>query len=751
MKRYLLTLAVSAALATPIVADYLVIRINLGSEVTENSAGNTGAPSGLGGGGGAAAPGGRGGKGASGATGGGGIGLGGGSGGGGGGGIGLGGGGGGGVGIGGGGGGGTAPGGPPGGGGRRGGGMGLGGLGGDGPGGGGAATGGPPSGGGRAAGGIGGGGGGIGLGGGGGGRGIGGGGGGLVGSGLGGGQGGSGLGGPGLGGGGPGGNENADRPAGLVTNKGDLFIVATEVTVTRPKNSNNVVLSHRWGTTLISPDTFLPERAVMQVIKVKGLDLRLKDKRTEFVDGSNKEYMRLAEWMLENWNMPPEGKTSMQTVFEAYLNELNSLSASLSATDKARLDALLNVKAQLAKSSTAPKEESDLVKSLLPKLGADFKMMSKGHFVMFHSPRDDKAAEARLTKMEQAYHGVMYWFALQGRALTVPAKQMVCVLADKADKFKELRKMFDDAPLYSDGFFSTQDNITVLAPTRVDDSYQKFSEMAKNAEAAIKPYNLTFKNLLTERTNSPVINPSKDDAQKISDVVTAQIFAIADKAALDEGDTSTATYEAFQQAISASGFMPRTVVMPRFMKEGITSFFSTPKSSGEHNLPALWSGIGGEHWLHLPLFRKMAKAREAGENAEITVDEKLPTRHKVKIGKLDVMAVVTDRVFDRADKAKKEDQTFMMQKAQAESWALTYYLAKKRMGDMKKFCDELAQMPRDLELSPEVLEQAFGRALDLLDASGEKLDKSKVEKFESDWAKHMNFANLTVDTAEKSK
>ena len=52
---------------------------------------------------------------------------------------------------------------------------------------------------------------------------------------------------------------------------------------------------------------------------------------------------------------------------------------------------------------------------------------------------------------------------------------------------------------------------------------------------------------------------------------------------------------------------------------------------------------------------------------------------------------------------------------------------------------------------PEVLEQAFGRAFELLDASGDKLDKNKVEKFEADWAKYMQFANLTVDTAEKTK
>lgn len=730
MKRYLLSLAVSAALVTPLVADYLVIRINLGSEVTDQSSGNNfaggggglGQPSGTGGGvnSGRSPGGGKGGGGA-------GLGVGSGSGPGGSGagrGLGLGGGAGGGGGL------------------NNGGGI-------SGPGGGrgmnnGGGIGGPTSGGGigaaggRGAGGPVGSGGAAGLGS------AGGAGGGAAGLGSGGGP--AGLGGPG----GSGNDPNADRPAGLITNKGDLFIVATEVIVSRPRNSNNVVITHKWGNTVLDPDTFVPDRAMMQVIKVPGLETRLRVKRSEYLDSGTKQYMKFADWMLENWNMPSEGKFSMQASFESYLNELNALSANLSAADKARLDALMNVKGQLAKAPAAPKEEIDLIKSLLPKIGSDFKMMSKGHFVIFHAPREDAVAETKLTRMEQAYNGIMYWFALQGRALTVPARQMVCVLVDKPDRFKEIRKMFDDAPLNSDGFFSPQDNITVLSSSRVDSGYEKFFEMAKNAETALNAYHLDFKKLLTERPDRPVIN-ARDDRSKVSDVVTGQIFAIAAKAAVDEGDVNTATYEAFQQVVSASGLMPRSVQLPRSVKEGLASFFSTPKSSGEHNLPALWSGIGGEHWLHLPLFRKMSKAREAGENAEITVDDKLPTRHKVKIGKLDVIAVITDRVFERADKANKEDKTFMMQKAQAESWALTYYLAKNRIPELRKFYQELAQMPRDMELSPEVLEQAFGRAFGLFDATGEKLDKTKVEKFESDWTKYMNFANLTVDTAEKSK
>lgn len=542
-----------------------------------------------------------------------------------------------------------------------------------------------------------------------------------------------------------------DHASGFVTNKGDLFIVATEVILAKnPRVPNTTVMTHKWGQTVLSPDTVLPDRAVMQIIKVPGLENRLKTKRTECLESGNKQYLKLAEWMLENWNMPAEGRFSMQAAFEAYLNELNSLAANLTPADKARLDAMLAVKAQLAKPGASPTDEIELIKKLMPKIGKDYKSMQKGHFLVYYPSRDDKMAEAKLARLEQAYIGIMYWFALQGKPLTVPAKQMVSIVAESTDKFQALHKMFDEVPMYSsDGFYSGLDNITIIAPKRVDPSFEKFASMAASAETALQSHNLNFKKLLSERPDRPAINTAGNDNQKLADIVTGQIFAIANNAALDEGEVATATLEAFRQVCAATGYMPRTVMLPRSVRDGLASFFSTPKSSGDHNLPALWSGIGGEHWLHLPLFRKMAEARKSSEPSMI-VDQKLPTRRSVKIGKLDVLAVVTDRVFAKAEKASKEDQDFLMQKAQAESWALTYYLAKSRMAELKKFYDELAQMPRDLELSPDVLEQAFGRAFDLLEPSGDKLDKTKVEKFEADWTKYMNFANLTVETAEKS-
>lgn len=724
MKRKLLALAVLAALATPVCADYLVIRINLSPEAQQPSgdrAGNDAARPNAGGlslgnpgagglGGGAAGGGGAmGGKGGGGMAAGGGAGLGGG----------------------------PARGGL--GGGR--GGTALGGSGGQPPSGGGAAApsplgaGGRPSGGGFRPG-----------------------------------QPGGAPNPQGAGGGGVGGGEDAvtggaggmrsggqqrnpSEALDLVPAKEDLFIVATEVTVAKNRTSNKVTLTTKWGTTVLDPETSLPGKATMQLIKTPMLADRLSQARRDFVDGqTNKDYMKLAEWMLQNWNLPADGKISMHEKFDAFLTELTSVAPTLNPNDRARYEALMKVKSQLGQAVAEPKEEVELIKVLQNKIGKDYRSLSKGHYLIYYAPQDEKLAEAKVSKLEQAMAGVLYWCALETQPLPMPTKQMVCILADNADKFKALRTLFDEVPLHSDGFYAPQDNITVLAPQRIDASYERFMTLANGVESALHSHNnLDFRKMLTENPSKPHINNTTSKNEDfVAAVVSGQIFALAKNAALDEGETNTATHQAFVQLVGTAGLLPRAVQLPRSVRVGLASFFATPKSSGELNLPALWTGIGGPHWLYLPLFRKLADAQKSGsDKGEITVEEKTANAHRVKVGPLDLIAVITDRNFDASEKAETKDRDFLREKAKAESWALCYFLLYKKPDQFRKFFNEIREMPRDLDLSAEVLEQAFGQAFDLLDAKGEKIDTAKVTRLQSEWLSHMAFVKLPADNSEK--
>jgi hypothetical protein len=106
--------------------------------------------------------------------------------------------------------------------------------------------------------------------------------------------------------------EGGFAAAELAPSKGDLFVVALEVNVSRSRTSNKVILAHKWGTTVLDPEASLPGKATMQLIKTPQISDRLAKARHDYVDGqANKQYLKLAEWMLQNWNLPSDGKFSM--------------------------------------------------------------------------------------------------------------------------------------------------------------------------------------------------------------------------------------------------------------------------------------------------------------------------------------------------------------------------------------------------------------------------------------------------------
>lgn len=548
-------------------------------------------------------------------------------------------------------------------------------------------------------------------------------------------------------GGGIGGGSAADQAP--LAAKGDLFIAALEVNIPNSKVPRPQI-SHKFGVTLINPEVSVPGFATIQLIKSKPLfEGRYPEKKTYCL--TNKKYIEFAEWMLQHWNLPREGKTSMQTKFEEYLEELNGMFATLSPAEQNIVKSLRKAREDLKAAWSLPKAELDLLKSM-PKIGSEFRSKSSAHFVVLHVPRDEKLAEEKLYKLETALVGLSYWFAVKGKPLTLPKQQFVCVLPENLERFTTIHHLFDDINLQnSDGFYSGLDNVMVIAPERVDEAYNRFKSVALNTESnLVGSYKLDFKKLLSENASRPHISNADMQTEKGPEIIKGQILAMAKAAALDEGETMSITNQVFQQLSAVSGMLPRQVFLPRSLNQGLASFFTSAKSSGDLNLPVLGSGIGGGHWVHLPFYRKLKDAREKKEG-NFTVDEKTSNEHKVKLEKLNIIDIITDRQLDMAEQAEAKSKDFYKAKVQAESWALVYFLANRELDKLQKFLGELGQMPRDLDLSPEVIEQAFGRAFDLFDNATGKIDQGKLIRMEADFKGYLDTAIPDIDTKEVIK
>ncbi|HMP57951.1 MAG TPA: DUF1570 domain-containing protein, partial [Gemmatales bacterium] len=534
---------------------------------------------------------------------------------------------------------------------------------------------------------------------------------------------------------GGGANAPATNPDG--TPKKPLWFV-TAVDVTVGTQQSRPVLAHRWGTTPMRPDDAIDQFFYFQHIRFPSLNAQLE---TVMREKRKSEPFEVLDWMLQHWNLPAGERSGfdMQARFETLLDEL-ARDANLSGADKERLDALLRTRDQLKNPLQPAADELAQLKKL-PVIGDNYRTMTKNHYLLLYTSRRDKLAERIIARLEQVFNGYYYTMAMQGRPLPMPERQLVAVLAETEDKFNQLHKVFDSLPLHSDGFYAPLENVIILSAERRDEHFKKLVAHAADIEKELRNDNLTFEKLLR---NEAIPKAVQDKSAGV--IAYGRVLALALQSAREEGEICTLTREAVLQVAFASGRLPHKLHVPESVAQGLTAFFSTPRSSTELNLPSLWSGIGGPHWTLLPVYRKLVEAE--GSGGKVSWPDLLA--EPIVLEKSSVMQIITDEHFRDAERASEDRRAFLKVRAQAEAWALTYFLMRKRPDQYRRFGEELATLPRDMELTPQMIAQAFARAFDLIgDPESGEIAQGKVDDLEREFRSFMSYQVLAVETADK--
>ena len=230
----------------------------------------------------------------------------------------------------------------------------------------------------------------------------------------------------------------------------------------------------------------------------------------------------------------------------------------------------------------------------------------------------------------------------------------------------------------------------------------------------------------------------------------------------EESEIATVSYEGTRQLLAATGtkpgsvLLPRAVEVPEWIQFGMGSFFGTPKG-------APWAGVGCPSPTILEQHQYLANYKQA-----------------FRTGKLDkpalaLASVVSDRQFrlamplvnkdkDRAkekekdkdkDKDKEREKAHKeaeeaLSKARTMAWAMTYFLAQKKLDGLLRYFDELARLPRDLELDEDTLQLAFARAFDLVSpAQPNQIDPSKAMRLAAEWQDYIYRVPLELEAAVK--
>jgi hypothetical protein len=194
-----------------------------------------------------------------------------------------------------------------------------------------------------------------------------------------------------------------------------------------------------------------------------------------------------------------------------------------------------------------------------------------------------------------------------------------------------------------------------------------------------------------------------------------QTLALAIRSLQEDAALAAVSHEGARQLIAAVGILPRNVIAPEWVQFGLASFFETP-----HQSP--WESVGGPNFLYLRQYKDME------------------TKKKLDPPDTALINTITDRYFRYA---RLTNQKSALLKARTMAWSLTYYLAQKRLDELRQYYQELSTLPRDMELDETVLLNCFGRAFGLMDGNG-KIDQIKLQNMARDWHQVKTYTPLEV-------
>jgi hypothetical protein len=395
--------------------------------------------------------------------------------------------------------------------------------------------------------------------------------------------------------------------------------------------------------------------------------------------------------------------------------------------------AYMQVKDNLGKHPKTP-ESSALRSGLL----ADWHPAMIGdspHFIAYFSPTQrvelPPEVKSRLLLLEQNLHRYYYWFALRGIALPAPTERLPVIVPFQADEFKMLNEQLAAAPVSGNGFVGRREGVLVLASQRRDPQFLLFEKYASKYWTDGLNYNAVLAN-----PKEAVKNQSQKYGSAVA-LASLQAMALAQHALEAEGELKTVTNDGSRQLLYPSGLLNRNVIAPEWIQFGMGSFFETP-----HGSPYFLTASANCEYL--PMFRDLKTAKMLGKSKEHTDYDPVDTLRKI----------VTDQYFRQAQRdrlTQKSGGLGSMRRARATAWALVYFLAQgnnKLDGDkhylegLQRYFQELAKLPRDMELDDTVLLACFGKAFGLM--SGEQIDEEKFARLAREWDTFLNQEHLEL-------
>lgn len=300
------------------------------------------------------------------------------------------------------------------------------------------------------------------------------------------------------------------------------------------------------------------------------------------------------------------------------------------------------------------------------------KIETSDHYILLHDLPERKRGEIRATAkdrlnlLEKVYTAFMFTFMARGVDLEIPQQKLPVVFFANYNDYVQFSVRQDLSLVMASGYWSPINNIGVFYDFETDEVVDAFKKEDKE-----------LRKLFEEAKR--VGARSRADLKHLADT-----FATLTLLYRDNKNDEVLTHECTHQLAGNTGLFPRGVYIPKWVHEGLATYFETPSEG-------VWSGPGAVNALRLRFYKGL-HAQGLGP----------------VLGNVDF--VVSDDLFMLGFRSGNHS---LILHAYAQAWAMTYFLMKNYPDKLIEYYRKLGEMPPDQELSAaellELFDSVFGR------------------------------------------
>lgn len=294
----------------------------------------------------------------------------------------------------------------------------------------------------------------------------------------------------------------------------------------------------------------------------------------------------------------------------------------------------------------------------------DMKVKRSKHFLLMHDTPDTLTrgkltrSDERLQLLETVYEAFLLRFYAYGIELEIPRQRLKVVLFNHHKDYTLFAERLSPGLSSASGFWSGGNNTAIFYDHGTNDEFKMLAELSK------------------------ILQLRKEDAKRERGPTAANTVRLADTISMlveierEDSDIEVVSHEITHQMAGNTGLLPRHVLVPTWVHEGLATYFETPDG-------ATWGGVGAVNSSRLEWYRMLEPDRQHSS----------------------IDFIVGDQIFDYAGNHATKVAGY------GQAWALTHFLMEHHFDKFLAFYRRLGEMPPDAHLSSEVVNKLFDEEL----------------------------------------